>query len=94
MDKVLSRQIERIVVLPLHGRAVEFATIEDALESLQGFDEETASAEFVRYEIEVLYNNGNTLRGSFNDKASAVEFLFAYKPNPYRVVTEQVDESV
>lgn len=80
MEKVLSRQIKRILVLPLHGSLIEFATVDEALASIEQFDQAMASSEFVRYEIEVLYDNGNALRGTFIDKISAIEFLTAYKP--------------
>jgi len=80
MEKVLSRQIKRIFILPLHGSVVQFATIDEALESVEAFDQAKAISEFVRYEIEILYDNGNTLRGTFNDKSSAIEFLMSYKP--------------
>jgi hypothetical protein len=82
MEKVLSRQIKRILVMPLHGSLIEFSTVDEALASIERFDQASSSSEFVRYEIEVLYDNGNALRGSFIDKSSAIEFLTAYKPVP------------
>ncbi len=80
MEKVLSRQIKRILILPLHGSVIEFATIDEALASVEDFDQAKAISEFVRYEIEILYDNGNALRGTFHDKTSAIEFLTSYKP--------------
>lgn len=80
MEKVLSRQIKRILILPLHGSVIEFASIDEALASVEDFDQAKAISEFVRYEIEILYDNGNALRGTFNDKTSAIEFLISYKP--------------
>jgi len=82
MDKVLSRQIERVIVLPLFGSSMEFASVEAALASIQALAQLKGGAEFVRYEIEVRYDNGNTVRGSFSDKESAIEFLTLYKPIP------------
>jgi hypothetical protein len=80
LEKVLSRQIERIIILPLHGRLVEFATVDEALASITNFNQGSATSEFVRYEIEIRYNNGNNLKGSFQDKEAAIEFLTTYKP--------------
>ncbi len=82
MEKVLSWQIDRVVILPLYGNAIECISVEDALMSLHGFEEarHTDATAFVRYEIEVRYDNGNTLHGRFNDKQSAIDFLFLYKP--------------
>ena len=85
IEKVLSRQIKRILVLPLHGSIGEFATIDEALASIEQFNQVNGSSEFVRYEIEVLYDNGNSLRGTFVDKASAIEFLKAYRPVPVAI---------
>jgi hypothetical protein len=79
MDKVLSRQIEYILVLPLHGNRMEFSSVEDALSSIEAFDQGVGSQSFVRYEIEVRYDNGNTIRGKLNDRESAIEFLRMYK---------------
>ncbi len=83
MERVLSRQIERILVLPLHGNIIEFTTVEDALTALVHYDQQPApDPAFVRYEIEVRYDNGNVIRGTFHDKDSAVDFLASYKPTP------------
>lgn len=51
IERVLSRQIKRILVLPLHGRALEYMTIDEALASIASHDPAIASPEFVRYEI-------------------------------------------
>jgi hypothetical protein len=80
MEKVLSRQIDRILILPLHGKVIEFSSIEEALASIEGFDQDASVSEFVRYEIEVRYHNGNKLHGTFKDKEAAIEFLTMYKP--------------
>jgi hypothetical protein len=82
MNKVLSRQIQSIFVLPLHGESMEFASVEAALSSIEAFDERSGGMNFIRYEIEVRYDNGNTIRGGFNNKESAIEFLTMYKPLP------------
>jgi hypothetical protein len=90
MDKVLSRQIERILVLPLYGTLMEFVTIEAALASMETIDQHCSSADFVRFEIEVQYDNGNTIRGKFNDKNSAIEFLLTYRPTPIPLTSGRV----
>jgi hypothetical protein len=88
LDKVLGRQIERILILPLHGNAVEFCTVSDALASIENFDQSILSRDFVRFEIEILYDNGNTLRGNFKDKQSAIDFLVVYKPLALPIATK------
>jgi hypothetical protein len=79
MDKVLSRQIKSIFVLPLHGTLMEFPSVEAALSSIEAFDQEIGSQQFIRFEIEVRYDNGNTIRGSLHDREAAMEFLRMYE---------------
>ena len=80
LSQSVSRQIDRIVILTLHGQSHEVTTIEDAVALIESYDERKQSASFVRYEIHVRYNNGNDVRGEFYDKVSAVEFLRNYQP--------------
>lgn len=82
LTAAVSRQIDRILVLPLHGTTHELKTIEEAIRFVEGFDEATAVASFTRYEIQVRYNNGNRVDGTFRDKESAVEFLRNYQASP------------
>ncbi len=65
----------RIFVKPLH----ELKTAAEAIDFIATFDENSASKRFEKYEIEVAYDNGNVIRGQFNDKLSAFEFLNRYR---------------
>jgi hypothetical protein len=76
----VSRQIERIVVLPLHGIPRDLSTIDEAIAFVQNYVEGAEIEPFARYEIQVRYNNGNLIEGTFGDKASAIEFLRTYQP--------------
>jgi len=76
----VARQIERILVLPLHGTAHEVKTIEEALKLIETYDENTKPSKFERYEIQIRFSNGNEIMGKFNDKASAIDFLHTYQP--------------
>ena len=80
LEATVSRQIERIIILPLHGAKTEVKTVPDAIAFIQRYDEAKCSAVIDRYEIQVLYNNGNEIEGRFNDKQSAVDFLRTYHP--------------
>jgi hypothetical protein len=82
LEKVVLRQIERIIVLPLHGTSAELTTVDDAIKFINDYNDKTGNAPLERYEIQVRYNNGNVIEGKFKDKASAVEFLRAYQPLP------------
>ena len=77
---VVSRQIERIIILALHGELHETQTIDDAIEFIQEYDDDGRTKPIARYEIEVRYNNGDAIHGSFKDKEAAIRFLKTYQP--------------
>ena len=74
------RQIERIIVLPLHGTGHEMISVEDAIRFIQNYDEAANVDSFERYEIQVRYNNGNRIEATFGDKNAAIDFLRIYQP--------------
>lgn len=81
LEQVVLRQIERIIIVPLHGHAHNVATVPEAISFIEGYLDVTAvGLPVVRYEIEVRYNNGNVIEGKFGDKESAVDFLQTYHP--------------
>ncbi len=83
LEVSISRQIERIVILPLHGESHEVESIDDAIQFIEGYLTKGRAVSVCRYEIEVRYNNGDSIHGRFQDKASAVDFLKTYQPmNP------------
>ncbi len=79
LSAVVLRQIERILIVVLHGEMHEAATVDDAIRFLQSYADDGAAKPIMRYEIEVRYNNGNTISGSFADQDSAVAFLKRYQ---------------
>jgi hypothetical protein len=71
----LSRRIQAIRILPLHGGWHESPSIADAINFIQAFNEAETVANFVRYEVMVRYTNSDEIRGEFHNKAEAVNFL-------------------
>ena len=57
LERVVSRRVDRIIVLPLHGTVVEHATVEGAIRFIETYQEQTARLPIARYEIQVRYNN-------------------------------------
>lgn len=55
-------------------------TVAEALQFVEGYAEDGRAKPVERYDIEVRYNNGNRIAGSFGDKAGAVEFLSGFLP--------------
>ena len=82
----ISRQIERIIILALHGDVHETRTIDDAIKFIQGYVNDGRTKPIERYEIEVRYNNGDSIHGNFKDKEAAIAFLMTYQPVPPQVV--------
>jgi hypothetical protein len=77
-----SRQIERIVILALHGALQEVLTVDDAIHFIENYSDDGKGKPVDRYEIEVRYNNGDTIEGKFKNKSSAIEFLRIYEVPP------------
>lgn len=72
----LDRQVEQIVLIPLHGQQSEFATIRDAIAFVTSYQENRLrDGSFKKYEIIVRYTNGDKIDASFKDKDKAVSFL-------------------
>lgn len=74
----ITRQVESVRIMPTHGLLVEKTSIEEAINFIQEYSEDPTPHPFSRYEIEVLYNNGNEISGKFQDKDSAIQFLRDY----------------
>ena len=75
----ISREIEAILVLPLHGHELYATSISEALALLQDHDESSLQTQFVRYEIQIRFTNGNQIIGKFNDRMSAIAFWEQYR---------------
>lgn len=75
----VSRRIQSIIVLPLHGQMYELASIDDAMTLLESYEEASTPSRFERYEIQIRFNNGNEIVGKFNDKTSSIDFLSTYR---------------
>ncbi len=89
LERVVSRQIERIIVLPLHGKFAELTTIDEAIKFIESYKENAIAQPIERYEIQVCHNNDDSIRGSFRDKADAVAFLRTYLPVPVVLVSKK-----
>jgi hypothetical protein len=75
LRRKLHRIVERVVVLPLFGAPISFATVTKASEFLDEFDQTFTDAKFQKYELSVLFSNNDEIRGVFASKEHAKEFL-------------------
>ena len=71
----LRRRVEYILVLPLYGSQHRFDTIDDAVQYISSHESAKPPLEFVKYELNVRYSNGDEIRGIFHDKEQGIEFL-------------------
>lgn len=76
LEKSVSRYIERISILPLHGNEFSINSIGEAIEEIQKYIESASSGKaFERYEIQINYNTGDLISASFKEKKDAIRFL-------------------
>jgi hypothetical protein len=80
LSRAIRRTIERIIVLALHGSAHEAIDLEAAIRFIESYSDAVCAHPIVRFEVEVTYSNGDTIRGSFGDKSSAIDFLSGCRP--------------
>jgi hypothetical protein len=71
----LGRHITRIIVIPLYGKANEFATIDAALKYLHSYRVSEGSLEFRKYDIRVEFSNGDKADALIEDKDKVEKFL-------------------
>ena len=90
LEEAITRQIGRILVLPLHGAPFTWETVDAAIAFVEGYSETDASPKPVaKYEIQIRYNNGDSIKGEFVDRDGAVAFLRTYQP-PLRPAPDAV----
>jgi hypothetical protein len=78
------RTIEAIRILSLYGTSSTFAAVQDALAFIDSGTRGANNDPFVRYEIQIHFNNGSIIEATFTDKASTLAFLQGYQPPPIR----------
>lgn len=80
LKRAVTRQITLIRILPLHGAAFEWNTVEEGIEFIETYQNPEDLLPVVKYEISIVYNTGDRIDGQFADKQSALEFLQNYQP--------------
>lgn len=82
LQATLDRQIDRIILIPLHGQQNEFITVSDAIAYVTSYSEnELREGGFKKYEIIVRYNNDDKIDASFQNKEKAIAFLHYIEQN-------------
>ncbi len=79
LELAITRLLVSVRVLPLHGAVFEWNMISDAVLFIENYDEDVNSHHVIRYEIELLYSNGDKINGSFLNRLDAIQFLRDYE---------------
>lgn len=74
----VSRFIESIILLPLHGKETETSSISEAIKLVEQYSESQSKLPLSRYEIIIHYNTGDKIEASFKDKKDCIKFLESY----------------
>ncbi|MFX0072518.1 MAG: DNA methylase [Candidatus Hermodarchaeota archaeon] len=74
LKNALTRQLSSIRIIPLHGNEYSFVSIENAISFIEKYQNSTKFS-IIKYELYVLFNNGDEIKATFHDKESIIEFL-------------------
>ena len=76
LEATLDRQIEQIILIPLHGHQNEFISVDEAIDFVSHHQSSNHfDGAFRKYEIIVKYTNGDKIEADFQDKKRAIDFL-------------------
>lgn len=75
LRQALRRTVRRVSVTALHGTVQEFPSIADAIDAIEGYGAAPASHPLIRFEVVVVFSNGDRIQADLASPESAVEFL-------------------
>ncbi len=75
LKKSVSRQVERVMILSLHGQQIAVNSISEAISWVQTYNIPAEQLPFVKHEIIVKYNTGEKISAEYFDQQSAINFL-------------------
>ena len=79
LKSAVTRRIRSVRILPLHGSAAEWTSIEEAIAFVEKYKEQRDSLPVVKYEVQIIYSNGDRIDGQFADKRDAIQFLRSHQ---------------
>ncbi len=91
MERAVLRQINAVRIVPLHGAARDWVSVNDAIAFVQNYNEAAPTGPLVKYEVIVRYDNGDKIEGQFQDRAATIEFLAAYQSGNWTASTSDVE---
>lgn len=78
LNESVSRFIERVIILPLHGQQSITNSVDEAIDFLSKYSEDKLKIQIIKYEISIRYNTGDKIDASFKDKKDTIKFLETY----------------
>ena len=72
----MTKRIERILsVAALHDAAHVSTAVSDSVRYIESYQYDVKDFPICRFEIQVRYDNGDSIVGTFNSKEDAIQFL-------------------
>lgn len=78
LTESVSRFVERVIILPLHGQETVSNSVSKAIDFLKNYSEDKPKLPLAKYEIIIRYNTGDRIEASFKDKKGTIKFLETY----------------
>jgi hypothetical protein len=78
LSETISRFIERVIILPLHGQETISTSVTEAIHFLKKYSEDKPKLPLSKYEVIIKYNTGDRIEASFKDKKDSIKFLESY----------------
>jgi hypothetical protein len=75
LEKRIIRKVDHVIVVPLHGNQRQFSDLDEAIVAVSSYPIGSAAADFVRFEVRLVYTNGDHIQASFAGATDAVAFL-------------------
>lgn len=75
LKKAISKKIEKLLLIPLHGRTYEFKTINELKSFIHKYNGDTEKLPLIKYEVFVKYTNGSEIKSQFKEKEEIFIFL-------------------
>lgn len=83
LTKSINRFIVKITILPLHGKMTECHKVQDAIKFIENYTP-NENLDFIKFEINISYNNGDKIEATFQSISDAIDFLNSFaSPTPH-----------
>lgn len=76
LEECLARDVASVRIFHLFGEEVVFTNIDSAVEALNSYEPHVSNElEFMRFEIQIRFSNGDHIMGCFEAREKAIDFL-------------------